>query len=704
MRIFKPCALHAPPSVRTWCSFLLVAAVCIAITTRAHAADAEVAAASSPNPPTRSSSGNLSDSASALPADAPLGKPKRQDQEAPGPADNRRREFTPNFVDADLTEVARAVGAATGRNFVLHPSVRAQVTLIASHPMSSEELYGAFLSVLQVHGFAAMPADGLVKIIPDANARVMPDEPRSTPEQEEIVTRVIDVRNVNATQLVPILRPLVAQYGHMAAFAAGNSLIVSDRASNVDRITRIIRRVDLAGDQDVEIVPLRYAFAPEVVRAMTSLQNPQAAADGAPPSRLVADERSNSVLISGDASGRLRMRAMVALLDTPVDSGGETQVRYLKFADAEKLAAKLKEQISGIVQTGTAGPQSTPATAQPSTDRSGATIWADAATNALIVAAPPKVMRAVMSIVDKLDIRRAQVLVEAVIVEVNADKTSDLGVNWAAWSEGSDGSQIPAGSFVSPVGGSSLVDLYSAVTGIASGTTTSSTALNGTTIGIGRLAASGINFGAVLRALSGDAATNIVATPSAVTMDNQEAELKVAQEVPFVTGQYASTATTTTATPFTTVQREEVGTILKVTPQVAAEGNVVVLKISLESSSVAATSVSTVDITTNKRTVSTSVLIEDGGVVVLGGLIQESASRSEQRVPFLGSIPGIGMAFRARNTSRAKTNLMVFIRPKILRDAAQAANVTGGKYNHMLDEQRKLTDQQLVPPVPMPPP
>jgi len=306
-----------------------------------------------------------------------------------------------------------------------------------------------------------------------------------------------------------------------------------------------------------------------------------------------------------------------------------------------------------------------------------------------------------MQVIDKLDIRRAQVLVEAVVVEVNADKTADLGVNWAAWSSGSKGTQIPAGSFVEPIGGTSIADVASTIEGIANGSSSSTSSLTGTTLALGKLSSNGINFGAMLRALNGDASTNIVATPSAVTLDNQEAELKVAQEVPFITGQYANTgsanASSSSVSPFTTVQRQEVGTILKVTPQISTESDSVILKISVESSSVAATSVSSVDITTNKRTVSTSVMIEDGGIVVLGGLISDNATKSEQRIPWLGSVPYLGALFRTRDHSRTRNNLMIFIRPKILRTPEQTAIESGAKYNHMLEEQRRSTSPGPAP-------
>jgi general secretion pathway protein D len=635
------------------------------------------------------------------------------------------RHITANFKDAELTQIAEAVSTATGKSFIIDPRVRGQATMLSSVPMSPAAFYEAFLAILQVHGFIAVQAGNVVKVLPDANARLipsvdLPDHVSAT--SDEIVTEVIDVKNVSAAQLVPILRPMIPQYGHLAAYPASNILIISDRASNVNRMIRIVRRVDQVGDRDVELVQLQNSSSADIVRVLNSLYQ-QAAAEGGQAVKVVADERSNSILISGDPSQRLRIRALVAHLDTPLEKGGDTQIRYLHFANAEKIAPKLKEQITGIAQATTGGAAGGAQAATPQAQaEKNAMIWAEPETNALIITAPPKIMRAIMEIIDKVDIRRAQVLVEAVLVEVNADKTSDLGVNWAAWSNGSSGSQIPVAGFIEPVGGSSLVDLASTAQGIATGSTTTSTSsLTGTTLAIGKISANGINFGAMVRALSGDASTNIVATPSAITLDNQEAELKVAQEVPFITGSYStstgtSTTTSSAVSPFTTVQRQEVGTILKVTPQIAAEGDSVVLKISVESSSVAATSVSTVDITTNKRTVSTNVLIEDGGIVVLGGLISDTTTRSEQRVPLLGSIPLIGMLFKTRDYSRTRNNLMIFIRPKILRTPGQTAVETGAKYNYMLDEQRKadkrdgaplLPDekQPTLPPLPaLPPP
>jgi general secretion pathway protein D len=610
--------------------------------------------------------------------------------------------ITPNFKDADITQVAEAVAAATGKNFIIDPRVRAQVTMLSSTAMSPAAFYEAFLSILQVYGFIAVPQGNIVKIMPDTNAKTspsidLPDHVSST--SDEIVTQVLDVKNVSAAQLVPILRPMVPQYGSLVAYPAGNILVITDHASNVNRMIRIIRRIDQVGNQDPEIVPLTNASAAEIVRVVNSLYQGNAA-EGSTV-KVVADERSNTVLISGQEAQRLRIRALIAHLDTPLGGGGDTRVRYLHYANAEKLAPKLKEQITGIAQAaagppGTAGAAANPAAAA----EKNAMVWADPTNNALVITAPPKIMRAVMEIIDKLDIRRPQVLVEAIIADINFDKDAELGVNWAAYINGTN---VPVGAFVSPVGGTSIVDLATAATNPAN---LSTTLLQGTTLGIGRIGGSnGTNFAAILRAIRADTNDNVISTPSALTMDNQETELKVAQEVPFITGQYTANNTAVVGgqvNPFQTIQREEVGTILKITPTISPEGAAVMLKISIESSSIGQKPAGAVDLVTNKRTVSTTVMIDDGGIVVLGGLTEDDTTKGENRVPFLGNIPIIGYLFKTRNEQSTKNNLMIFIRPKILRDAAQAAYETDLKYNYMLEQEKQVDKigREAVPMLP----
>src|SRR6187399_912190 len=631
--------------------------------------------------------------------------------------------ITPSFKDAEIGQVIEAVAAATGKTIIPDPRVRAQVTMLSQTPMTPDAFYEAFLALLSVHQFVAVESGGIIKIVPDANARQMPniDLPsRVKSGSDELITQVIAVHNVNAAQLVPVLRPLMPQAAHMAAYPNGNILILSDRASNVSRVMRIIERIDQEGDNEVDIINLQHASAAEVVRVVNTFFAQQSAQEGggSGPSRVIADDRSNSVLVGGEKSLRLRIKALVAHLDTPLESGGDTQVVYLQFADAEKIAAKLKEQISATVAitSGGAPPAGggAPSSVGASADRS-TTIWAEPETNALVITAPVKVMRSLRSIVDKLDIRRMQVLVEAIIVDVNVNKNAELGVNGAVWSDDDD-TRIPVGTFQQPIGGVNLASLAQSIDN--PGGAGNPLLGTGTTFGIGRIAATGVNFAAMLRAIQGDSNTNIIATPSAVTMDNQEAELKVAQEVPFVTGSYTNTGNSDNngnVNPFTTVQRQEVGTILKITPQINEQGALVQLKIELESSSLTGDSGDANSLITNKRTISTNVLIEDGGIVVLGGLIQDSDIRGEQRVPYLGRIPVIGALFKTRSRQSDKTNLMVFIRPKILRDGFDTAIETNAKYNYIRDEQRTtmrpktevlpllpFSKEPLLPPIPAP--
>ena len=638
-------------------------------------------------------------------------------------AQGKGQRITPNFRDVEIGQVIEAVAQVTGKTIIPDPRVRTNVTMLSQTPMTPDAFYEAFLALLQVHSYVAVESGGIIRVIPDAAARQMPniDLPdRIQSDSEELVTQVVAVENVQAAQLVPVLRPLMPQNAHMAAYPAGNILILSDRASNVARVMRIIKRIDQQGDNDVDIINLQHATAAEVVRVVNTFYAQQAAAEGgggSSPTRVIADDRSNSVLIGGDKTARLRIKALVAHLDTPLESGGDTQVRYIQYADAEKLATKLKEQISATVAITGGAPAAGGAPGgggggvAASADRS-TTIWAEPETNALVITAPAKVMRSLMSVVDKLDIRRAQVLVEAIIVDVQVTKDAELGVNWAVWSE--DSSNIPLGTFQSPVGGVNLAQLAQAVDNPSSAPQALGT---GTTFGIGRIAATGVNFAAMIRALQGDSNTNLISTPSAVTMDNQEAQIKVAQEVPFITGQYTNTGSGQgDVNPFTTVQRQEVGTILKITPQLNQGGQLVQLKINIESSALSGSTGDAGSAITNKRTIDTNVLIEDGGIVVLGGLIQDGDRRGEQRVPYLGRIPVIGALFKTRSRNYEKRNLMVFIRPKILDDGLKAAIETDAKYNYIRNEQIKsgrpksevlpllpYTPEPRLPPIPPPP-
>ena len=600
--------------------------------------------------------------------------------------------ITPNYKDADIRQIVEAVGEVTRKNFIIDPRVTGKVTLLSSTPMTPDAFYEAFLSVLEVHGYVAMESGDLIKILPNATARQYAGPVGGTGTGgDNIVTQVIQVQNVGAAQLVPILRPLVPQYGHLVAHASSNMLVISDRAANVNRMVSIIRRIDQASDDEIEVVPLQHASAAEIVRILTALTQ-QPRSDGVPVSTsLVADARTNSVLIGGDKNDRLRLRTLIAHLDTPLEDGGDTQVRYLRYADAEELAAKLQTHFSE--QATAAGGQ---AAASTNTDR--VSVWADAQNNAIVVSAPPKMMRSLTQIVDKLDVRRAQVHVEAIIVEVTADKSSELGVTWAV-QDAAGNNPIAVTNF--PDVGTSVVNLAGAAGAGGEGTVNPTGLIGqGITIGVGRISDSGVSFAAILSALEGDADTNIISTPSIVTTDNEEATLQVGQEVPFVTGSYSNTGTSTTGAvnPFQTIQRQQIGVKLAITPQIN-EGDAMLLKISQEISSIAQSAAGAVDLITNQRTIDTTVIVNDGEILVLGGLLEDQLRESDQRVPMLGRLPLLGNLFRSRTTSKVKTNLMVFIRPKILRDTSQSMMETNAKYNMIRDVQRSQGGEnvQLMP-------
>jgi len=623
-----------------------------------------------------------------------------------------QQSITPNFKDTDLGQIVEAVSAVTHKTFIIDPRVKANVTILSSTPMSPNAFYEVFLAILQVHGFIAVPSGNTIKILPDANLRQVPanDLPDNVSRSsDEIVTQVVSIKNVSAAQLVPMLRPLMPQSGHMAAYPAGNILILSDHANNVSRMMRIIERIDQAGDDSIDMIQLENASAAEIMRVVNTLNTAAGQPDAATlTAKVVADDRSNSILITGEKSQRLRLKALIAHLDTPLKTGTGTEVRFLNYADAEKLASKLKEQIQGIAA---AANGAAPTAAASATDRS-VSIWADVQSNGLVITAPPKVMRQVMSIVDKLDFRRAQVKVEAILVEMSFEQSAELGFNWIVGPGKENVGIAPLGIFNQAIGGTSIGQIAAAALALNAGDT-STTTVNGSvttvstgntglanvasaiptgvTLGGGRIQPTGINFVALLRALRGDGHTNIISTPTIITLDNEEAKIEVAQEVPFLTGQFASTGAGGTSTgsvnPFQTIQRQKVGTILKITPQIN-EGDAVMLKIDQEASSLAQGAKGAVDLITNTRKITTKVLIEDGGLIVLGGLTSEDLTEGESRVPLLGRIPLIGNLFKTRNVNKKKTNLMVFIHPVIMRDGVHTAIETNAKYNAIRDEQR----------------
>ncbi|MGI9329505.1 MAG: type II secretion system secretin GspD [Gammaproteobacteria bacterium] len=599
------------------------------------------------------------------------------------PVSAQEATITPNYKDADIRQVIEAVSEITGQNFVLDPRVKAQVTMLSSVPMTPEAFYETFLSILSVYGFVAVPSGNVIKILPDANARQVPGSEMSdlpTQRADDIITQVIQVQNVAAAQLVPILRPLIPQYGHLAAYPASNMLIISDRAANVQRMLRIIRRIDQGSDEEVEVIRLDHATASQVVLLINTLAQ-GARADNAAAQKaatVVADDRTNSILISGDKSERLRLRALIAHLDTPLESGGDTQVRYLRYAESQDLAEKLQTQYQKVAEAEQTGP-----------DQTEINVWADESTNALVITAPPKLMRSMMTVVDRLDIRRLQVMLETIIVEVTAERAADLGVTWAI--ADSDLQNIAGVTDFSDVAG--ISSLAGAIGG--DDINVGDIIQPGVTLGLGRVGSSGLNFVALVEALEADVDSNIMGTPVLVTLDNEEAEIQVGSEVPFVTGSFTDSGGVGSVNPFQTIEREQVGLTLKLTPQIN-EGDAVRLKIEQEISTVS-DSTQAVDLITNNRRVNTAVIVEDLGILVLGGLIQDELRESVERVPVLGSIPLVGALFRSTSSTKVKTNLMFFIKPTILRDDVQAAFETNAKYNFIRQVQTEREPDMVLP-------
>jgi general secretion pathway protein D len=623
---------------------------------------------------------------------------------------------TLNFEDAEISAVIATVSEITGKNFIVDPRVKGKVTVLSPTPLSPDGVYEAFLSILQVHGFAVVPVGDVIKIVPEAEARQGGSRSTGRIASDDIITRVIAIENVSAVQLVPILRPLIPQYGHLAAYPSSNMLIVSDRASNVDRIESIIRRIDQTSDRDIEVVKLENAAAPEVVRIVTGLTQEGKKADPTAASvSVVADERTNSVLIGGDKSQRLAIRAMIAQLDTATDIDGYTQVVYLRYADAEQLAPVLEGYAAQTSQAATGGSVGgsggAAASAASASVRSGGggnneyRIIPEPGTNSLVITAPPKTMRALRAVIEQLDIRRAQVLVEGIIAEVSETKSRELGVDLAAFEEG----RVAFASILNKNTASALSTAATAGTTGSSSSAALALLSQGANVIVGGETAGGLSIAAIIKALAGDGTTNILSTPSLVTLDNEEAEISVGQEVPFLTGSFTNTGTgggTGTVNPFQTIERKDVGLTLKITPQIN-EGDNIQLKIEQEISSLGASAQGAVDLVTNKRTLNTSVSVGSGDILVLGGLIDDNVIESRSQVPVVGSIPFFGELFKSRTVQKDKRNLMIFIRPTVLRDPAVADYYTKRKYDYVrnlqLEQQQKgipLMGEENVPVAP----
>jgi len=583
-----------------------------------------------------------------------------------------------NLKDADIRAFVTQVADITGYSFVVDPRVKGKVTVLSSAPLNKAEIYNLFLAVLQVHGFTAIPGDEVIKVVQQVDAKQSAeslDRFAETPS-EQLITRVIQIDNANALELVPILRPLVAKYGHLAGVAAANALIISDHAANIRRIEQIVSELDSPSKYEVEVIQLNEAWVGDMVELLQELapgELGQGSGDNAARKYSVtADERSNRLILRGDETFREKMRVLINKLDQPSATGGTTKVIRLKHADAENLAELLKGVMGEVVAEAGGGSGTGGAS---SGGRSGFSVFADEGLNALVVRGEPSIMQEAEMIVNALDIRRAQVLIEAAIVEISDELGQDIGVQVAVGDD-SGGSTPVAGTSFGNVG-RNLGDVLGAIVSQS----ILAPAVGGVTVGAGQRNEDGVSWGVLLQALSSSAAANLLSTPSIITLDNQESEIIVGKNVPFRTGQ--STISGDGATnPFTTIERRDIGLTLKVTPTISADG-LVRLVVEQSTESIGDSIESASDIITNKREIKTTVLADDGETIVLGGLTTDNLLVNKSKVPLLGDIPFLGRLFSSESERRVKRNLLVFLRPKILLGKQASVAATDEKFNDL---------------------
>jgi general secretion pathway protein D len=643
-----------------------------------------------------------------------------------------------NFVNADIESVIRAVSEISGRNFVVDPRVKGVVNIVSARPVPRSLVYPTLLSALRLQGYTAIEAEGVTKIVPEADARQHGSSvtvgPTVAARGDRLVTQVYTLGNESAAQMVAVLRPLITPNNTIAAFPSANALVITDYAENLRRIDRIVATLDQGSSVEPLILPLRHASALDVAQTVSRLliDGPAGAplvGTGAEPiqrNAIIAEPRSNSVIVRADNAGRLaRIRAFVEQLDAPARAGSNIRIVYLRNADAVRVAQTLRAVLTGTEGTAGAAPGGTasslapvsaiaPATGQPVSamiaplpasgasaasiapiSTGSATIYADPSNNALVISAPEPVYNNLREVIDKLDVRRAQVYVEALVAELTAERAAEFGVQWqfldaTSLSASYDGTGRPGGgtNFGQRGAGANIID---AMTNLGS-------LDRGLNIGLfrGQISIPGIgtiaNLGVLVRALEGDANANILSMPNLLTLDNEPAQVVIGQNIPIVTGSYTQSGTNAgSVNPFQTFERRDVGLTLRVRPQIT-EGGSVKMQIFQEVSSVAESqplSVSAGGVITNKRALESTVLVDDGQIIVLGGLLQDSLTDGAEAVPVLGTLPVVGPLFRYDSRRRAKTNLMVFLRPRVIRTPAASQAITTDRYDYVVGEQRR---------------
>ncbi len=575
---------------------------------------------------------------------------------------------TLNLQDTDIRLLVETVSDITGKNFVLDPEVSGKITVISGQPVSEDKIYDLFLSILSVNGFTTETHGDTIKIIPVAKSNPLSGLNEGHPDQ--LVTKIFRIKHLPVSEVEQTLKSMNSK-AKLIANTDANLLIVSDKSANVAQMEQLINNIDQKSDTSIELIPLEYANANDVAETLNGLLDTGNALG--PKSKIVPDSRTNAVIINANPSLKNRITGIIAQLDQPLDTNTQSQVIFLKYASAEKLVPILETLANNGKQEG---------------ETSNVSIQAHTETNSLVINAPPTIFKNINHAIDQLDIRRQQVLIEAIIAEISVDSSKELGVDWYAPIAGDSGSGIVGGSFTGNTSPNlSSDDPLNVFGSLLSG------GLNLGYLNFGTNAAGEqyLNFGGLLKAIATDGNSNVLSTPSVVTLNHQEASLSVGQEVPFVTGQYSQTGNADangSPNPFTTINREDVGLSLTVTPHIN-EGGQVVVDIAQEISSIDPNAVTAVDLVTKKRTLDTSVMIPDNQILVLGGLIDDEIRETIKKVPMLGDIPLIKNLFRTKKRTRVKRNLMIFIHPRILKDDQQQHQISKQRYQQIRQEQLK---------------
>jgi general secretion pathway protein D len=591
---------------------------------------------------------------------------------------------TMNMRDADIRTLIQWIADQTGKNMVVHRDVQGKVTVLSAKPVTREEAYAVFLSVLQVHGFAAIETPEAVKIVP-VNIASQSGIPLRSKASDDMIVQVFKANNVSATELAQMLKPLASKEAVINADASTNMLLIADHANNVAQLQDLVQKLDRPGASEVELVHLQYANAKQVLASLNTLFPSQGAggnASGVPGQAtalalsLSADERSNSILLSGDTVKRSQVKKLIQQMDSQVNGGGNTQVIYLQYASAKEVVPILKSIAQSVLKD-----QKDSATSF--------SIDASESANAIVINAPPGLSDSLKGVVEKLDVRRAQVLVEALIVEVSNEIANDIGVIWGTTNVGN----LNGSGGVAAVSTLGKLDAVSTTAGVITGPA------GGLTLGY----YTGGSLQAAIRALSSNSKANVISTPTIVAIDNEAASLLVGQNVPLKTGQSTGAASSTT-NPFVTIERKDIGTSLQITPRIN-QGNTVTLDIKQKVESITDSVTGASDLVTNKREIDTKALIRDDQILVLGGLISDDQTESKQKVPILGDLPLIGKLFSSTSNKRSKNNLMVFIHPVILRDDTRISEVSRERYDYMKNTKEKAeqdpattTNKQPFPP------